>query len=315
MTTLASILIVLGLTALAWADVPTTTQTDSAAAEADLAVQEQQARSEAAAALARLDLVLARKALREHQDKEAARRSLRVLNLLTQVPAGVDVSPYELQAEGILAKVARAGVDVEGLRREAPVGESALPAPEHARTADVKPRQKAPLADQRALEEAYRDSEARALVEAHEARVIPQQEIDYPRDWPEITRKRAAHADALIARSPSWWDDEGREWYVGLYDISDLIAEPAFHPAPLASPLESTIALRDREALRQQSYIFRGDAYDLAAGLPLLRYFGGVFDTDLRPRLSQARQRQIIELIKAFTQPPEGGAQIVPLSP
>ena len=107
----------------------------------------------------------------------------------------------------------------------------------------------------------------------------------------------------------------GREWYVALYDIGDLTREPAYFPAPIGHPVWATQAALDRQALREYSYIFRGTAADLAAGLPLLRYFGGVCDVDLRPRHSRAEQERIVKLIRAFTEQPAGGATVMPLEP
>ena len=90
---------------------------------------------------------------------------------------------------------------------------------------------------------------------------------------------------------------------------------PDFTPIEF-NPVASHRNALDRAALRWQSQIFRGRAEDLAAGIPLLRYFGGVDDMAYRgPKYSMERQRQIVELIEAFTGTPEGGAKVVPLAP
>ena len=48
-------------------------------------------------------------------------------------------------------------------------------------------------------------------MQADEARVAPQGVVSYPDNWPEIVAKRAEYKDGVIARSPSWIDQDGRE--------------------------------------------------------------------------------------------------------
>ena len=337
-----------------------------------LAAEERAARIDATAALARLEVVLARQALHAGEYEDAARKALRVLELLDQLPPEMDMSVYELQAEGILAKAARQGVKVEELRRDAAADVAAelppltvdpkldaktraaaciargytgpsspdidtrgdarilrerternqtpgeygyLPAREIVDTEGLRVREEQRAAYQDALEGAYRDSEARALVEAHEARVIPPGWINYPDDWPEIIAKRKAYESGMVARSPSWWDEEGRESYTAVYDIHDLIREPAFFPMPVVHPFWAAQSLADRNALRQYSDIFSGTPEDLAAGIPLLSYFGGVYTTDMRPHYSRAEQARIITMIRALTEKPTGEARVEPLEP
>lgn len=339
----------------------------------DLARLEREARIEATMSLARLELVLARQALQAERYDQAARKAQRVLALFKRLPPDMDVSVYQLQAEGILAIAVRQGVDVEALKRDAaetagdelpPLGadpdldtkvaqaarvargytgthtpdidargdervlrERALrrqtadrygyrPAGEIIDREALRVRADERVHYQAALAEAYRDSEARALVEAHESRVIPEGVVSYPPNWPQIVKKREKYAGGVIARSPSWYDKDGREWYVAIYDIHDLIFVPPDFTAPEFNPLISQRNALDRAALRWHSEIFRGYPEDLAAGIPLLRYFGGVDDTAFRgPKYSLERQKQIVELIKAFTGPPQAGAQIIPLAP
>ncbi len=156
---------------------------------------------------------------------------------------------------------------------------------------------------ERALREAYLESEAERLLAADEARVAPDAEIAYPDDWPQKTARRARYRDGVAARSPSWVDKDGREWYVAIYDISDLTyVPPNFIPTegvPLGRNLRDTL---DRDALRLRSQIFSGYADDLAPGIPLLRYFGGTDDFMARGGgHSPERQREIVDLIERFT--------------
>ncbi len=392
MKLLAILFAVTGMAGLAWADQPGEDQralagaaaarpqsqapaaapTESAPAQGrePASAEEEAARAEATVALVKLELVMARKELREHHPAPAARKAVRALNLIKQLPTGIDASEYELQAEGILAKAAKAGVNVDAIRHEpVDVSPEALPPREHDRNLDAKAREAAKLSreysgsasddvytggDQRvlreralrrqagdkygyhpakeivdrkalrvrnnerlyyqaALEGAYRDSEVRELVGVDESRVIPQGEVSYPPDWPEKMKKRAQYEGGMIARSPSWYDKDGREWYIGVYDINDLIYVPPDFALPLSmDPRVSVRESLDRDALRWQSDIFRGSPEDLAAGIPLLRFFGGIDDYALRgPKYSLARQQQIVQLIQAFTEPTGGKAVII----
>lgn len=335
--------------------------------------EEQEARTEATLAAARLELVLARKALQAERYEEAARKAQRVLALLQQLPLDVDASEYGLQADGILARAARKGVNVDRLP-PAPAQAGDVPPPIEDPRLDRKVREAARMArnyqgadtpdihtrgDERVLREralrqlvmdrygyrpsqgiidmetlqlreeervyyqaalrgAYQDSEARELVAADEARVTPEGVISYPDDWPDKMRKRAQYQGGMIARTPSWQDDDGREWYVAIYDIHDLIyVPPDFGTGWQWNPLVRDQYLMDREALRWQSRIFRGTAADLAAGIPLLRYFGGVDDWAYRgPKYSVERQAEIIQMIEAFTSRIDGEqGKLIPIAP
>jgi hypothetical protein len=354
------------------ADAPA--QTGQAAATAgasdDLGELEREARIDLALAQARLELVLARRALKIHDHKEAALRAQRVLKLLKELPTEVDASVYELQAEGILARAEKAGIDIDRLPEQF-VAEGALPErddylDDRARAAariargytgadrdTIDTRGDAAALRQRtlrrqvpddygyrpgkeifdvdavlerdqqrvyyedALRTAYKADEARLLTQADEARVVPDGDIAYPDDWPDKVARRAKYAGGEIARSQSWIDKEGREWYVAVYDIRDLIyVPPDFQPAASLDLSENLRNELDRHALRLYSGIF--NSYypeDIAAGIPLLRYFGGVDEFALRgPKYSVERQQQIVEMIKAFTtQLTE--SKIIPLAP
>ena len=85
---------------------------------ADLSQAEHEARIDLTLAQSRLELVLARKALRTGKVRDAAVRAQRVLGLLEELPRELDASEYELQAEGILARAEKAGVDLAALAEQ-----------------------------------------------------------------------------------------------------------------------------------------------------------------------------------------------------
>jgi hypothetical protein len=352
-------------------DTPTSRTPGTAARESDeLGQLEREARIDVTLAQARLELVLARKALKAQDHKAAALRAQRVLNLLKELPREVDASVYELQAEGILARAEKAGVDVSALgaaaaaepalpgfedylddqaraagrvargytgadrdtidtrgdvqalrqrtlRRQVPDDYGYRPGKEIFDTEAILERDRQRLYYEDALRTAYQADEARRLTEVDEARVVPEGDIAYPDDWPGKMARRAKYAGGEIARSQSWIDQDGREWYVAIYDIRDLIyVPPDFQPAASLDLEENLRNALDREALRLYSGIFH--SYypdDIAAGIPLLRYFGGVDEFALRgPKYSVERQQQIVEMIKAFTtQTTE--SKIIPLAP
>lgn len=155
------------------------------------------------------------------------------------------------------------------------------------------------------LAEAYKADELRRLIEADEARVAPENDVAYPENWRERSEKRDQYKGGLIARSQPWRDKDGREWHAAVYDISSLTyVPPDFQPPFSLDPVEDLRNTLDRQALRERSQIFGGYADDLAAGIPLLRAFGGFDDYMMRgPKYSEQRARDIVEMIKAVTTP------------
>ncbi|MCG3126504.1 MAG: hypothetical protein CHACPFDD_01340 [Phycisphaerae bacterium] len=155
---------------------------------------------------------------------------------------------------------------------------------------------------ERALRTAYKTDEARRLTEVDETRVTPEGDVAFPDDWPEKMARRAKYRGGVVARSPNWTDKDGREWYLAVYDIHDLIYEPPNFQATDGLPL--TLRLQndlDRAALRERSQIFSGYADDLAAGIPLLRYFGGV--DSIGGYYNLGRQAEIVDMIRRFSGP------------
>ena len=72
--------------------------------------------------------------------------------------------------------------------------------------------------------------------------------------------------------------------------------------------------LQDRQALRWRSMVFGGYPEDLAAGIPLLRYFGGV-DEWAESRYSPERQEQIVDMIRGFVGPRAAEPSIQTIGP
>lgn len=320
--------------------------------------QEQKARAALTLSRANLELVLARKDMRARRFTDAASRAQSVLELLRELPPAVDADDLALQAEGILARAERQGVDLSAvtpartaqaedssliedrldvqaraaeqvvrryigadtqdidttvdartlkqraLSRQVPDEYGYRPGREIFDVDAILERDRQRLAYEYALRKAYTADEVRRLTQADEARITPERYIAYPDDWPQRVARRKQFEGGQIARSDSRVDATGREWYAAVYDIHDLIYQPPdFQPPFELHPSEALRVALDRNALRWRSMIFSGYAEDLAAGLPLLRYFGGIDDYFFRgPKYSLERQRQIVEMIHAFTE-------------
>lgn len=269
--------------------------------------EEVQARVDVALAQARLELVLARKSLRAREFDAAAAHAVRAQDLLRELPTDIDADEYELQAEGVLSRAERAGVKLADVRSMA---------------VDAEPRRRFTRADRQLRDQAsvhgqYSDDAVRLLTDVDRSRLAPDGDVAYPNDWPDKAAKRAKFAGGQIARSDSWVDEEGREWYAAVYDVQDLIyVPPDFQPTATLDLAENYRNAMDRHALRWRSGLFSsfygGDFWD---AIPMLRYFGGVDDFAFRgPKYSRERQRQIAETIKAFTTP-ANEARIIMLEP
>lgn len=127
---------------------------------------------------------------------------------------------------------------------------------------------------------------------------IYQTVIAYPPDWPMICRMRQQYASGLLYRGPEFVGDDGQTKYTAVYDIADLTADiPHFNSAPVLDLTAMMQAHADRVALRQYSDIFTGTAADLAAGIPLLGYFGGVDEYHIPP-MSPGTQYQYQDILR-----------------
>lgn len=269
------------------------------------------ARQQLARAQARLELVLARKALRSDDLTSAARHARAAIDAQAAVPGGDAFDSDRLQAEGILARAARAGITTgrAPVPDQMPAGSSAGRhwAYDHAGVAvsraRIDARNDARIRQGADVRYMAGSDELRRLVETDEARLAPEGYVEYPPDWSARVAARAEYEGGQIARTNSWYDPSGREWFTAVYDISDLTyVPPNFKGAPVLDIYTNTLRTLNLAALRERSEIFGGYAEDLAAGLPLLDYMGGLDDYALPgPRYSLQRQQEIVEMIRAAT--------------
>ncbi|TWT45720.1 hypothetical protein RAS1_21490 [Phycisphaerae bacterium RAS1] len=336
----------------------------------ELSRLERQARVDAALATAKLEMILARKALRDQAFDEAARRAAGVLRGLRAAPAAVDAGEIELQAEGVLAKAARSGVEINviekaiaasteganaatsddpGVRAAARIARSFAgtdtddidttgnedvirrrmaaqdssgslgPRPGKAviDTESVLERDRQRIFHEGSLREAVAADEARRITEADEARLAGESWVSYPDDWPQRVARRKQWEGGQIARSSSWSDKDGREWYAAVYDVRDLIYVPPDFQTFTLDPRMELVQALDRNALRIGGQLFRGWGDDLARDIPMLRFFGpGLDDFVYRgPKYSAERQQQIVKMIEVFTGQRAAEPMVIALPP
>lgn len=297
------------------------------------------ARLESDRAAAKLVMLEARQALLDGKSAKARTGAERALKMLRTLPQDDTTTDQMLICEGILARVASGNVPtLSDIPEMTPVAAGQAPPtvqpqarPSVEPRANVEPRgQRVPRSDgigelanpgmtrgeqdralwdwdearrqqQAALNDEIKKDEVRMLDAADQARQVPNGIMNFPADWPEKARRREAQfGGGLVAKSDSWVDASGEEWFMGVYDIHDLIyMPPDFVPPGSLNPFEQQRLTLDREALRYNSFIFRGWPEDLAAGIPLLRYFGGVDDLVYRgPKYSVEKQRQIEAMVQ-----------------
>ncbi|MFQ5415055.1 MAG: hypothetical protein ACE5E6_11415 [Phycisphaerae bacterium] len=176
-------------------------------------------------------------------------------------------------------------VGVPDGKRLSPADAAALDAARYALDADVQ--------------RGYKSDEADALLRVAEARRIPHGTLIYPDDWAEMTKRRAAYADGIIYAGPEFQDENGELKQTVIYDIGTLIVPiPDFTDVPEMNLETLTRDGADRAALRRASEIFTGYARELAAGIPLLNYFGGVNETRARPRIDEAARDELMRLVQ-----------------
>ncbi len=125
----------------------------------------------------------------------------------------------------------------------------------------------------------------------------------YPDDFDVISARRAAFSDGVIYRGPGFANSAGETVSTVIYDVGDLIAPlPSFNNAPVFDLNEIIQTGLDRAALRQSSEIFNGYAEDLAAGLPLLQYFGGVDESHAAPGGSTREFEDLMRMVDRVLQ-------------
>lgn len=156
---------------------------------------------------------------------------------------------------------------------------------------------------QRQIARAAAASRARALLNVEDDLVFDDADgMQYPPDWPEKSQRRRKWRDGEIYRGPTHQTADGQEYYTAIYDLGDLV-----HPVPnfAAIDLDPRVrhqAILDRDAIRRNSLMFRGYAADLAAGIPVLQFYGGMDNWAVSPRYDNVEMERVLATIDAFMQ-------------
>ncbi len=154
----------------------------------------------------------------------------------------------------------------------------------------------------RELASALAHQRANVILSNNEAAMPPPTTgLNYPSDWPEKSARRARWRDGVVYRTPSFTGEDGQEYYTAIYDLGDLVHPvPNFYASFPGFGADQYRELLDREALRERSWIFNRGAEDLAAGLPLLHFFGGVDNNAVSTRTDPREVDRVMATLELF---------------
>lgn len=149
---------------------------------------------------------------------------------------------------------------------------------------------------------ALRQNRVNWILTANEAAIAPfTDSLTYPADWPQRVAKRTKYRDGVIFEGQPFTGDDGQTYFTAIYDLGDLVHPiPNFYAAYPGSSREQRQQDLDRAALRDRSQIFNGYAHDLAAGLPLLHFFGGIDHNAISTRTDPIEAARITRIIETF---------------
>ncbi|MFQ5429514.1 MAG: hypothetical protein ACE5E1_04310 [Phycisphaerae bacterium] len=299
-------------------------------------IQEQQAAEiDQAFRSVRLALIQARQALRSGDPDLAEVRLASAKRTLDRLPPFVDVAPYRRQLANLRKAAKRRGASkrarVEALggatigitrpvkpstdgkaltltETEDPSdteAEANVETGEIINVNEVLDKNQERHAYDRELTAALRRARSGVFLSNNEAAFPPADDMTFPDDWAERTQRRAKYRDGLIYRSKPFTGEDGKEYYTAIYDIGDLVHPvPNFYASYPGSVRQQRLESRDRFWLNYRSQIFGGYADDLAAGLPLLHFFGGVDNNAVSTRTDPREVERVIRTIERFIKSP-----------
>ncbi|HEY3243582.1 MAG TPA: hypothetical protein VGM03_09545 [Phycisphaerae bacterium] len=245
--------------------------------------------------------------------EEASTRVVELLDAVEALPEGVERAPLIKKLEDLLeqASVQRAEHRPAQTSDLGPPVAGDLGAGDQAAECDPLPgvgdrpsEREARHNDKRRfryegeLRRGYKSDEADELVRIGESCRIPAKIMTYPPDWCDITARRREY-DGTLYKSRPFVDKDGQTKQTVIYDMSELL----FEPPEFTDSFEFDIGLQlqnqlDRQALRDRSEIFRAGASELAAGLPLLQFFGGLDESRVRTRPTGERRAEMLHMIQ-----------------
>ncbi|MBX3394510.1 MAG: hypothetical protein KF841_03995 [Phycisphaerae bacterium] len=133
----------------------------------------------------------------------------------------------------------------------------------------------------------------------------PGADIAYPADWAERAARRAAQRDGVIHEGQTYTGTDGQSYQTVIYDLAELVHPvPNFYASYPGTVREQRMQTLDRQYLRERSMIFNGWPEDLAAGMPLLHYFGGVDNNAISTRTDPYETARIMSILERFVNNP-----------
>jgi len=282
----------------------------------------------------RADIVAARRAMQIRDRAAAAKRLDSAERLLASLPKYVDVSVYRNQIRGLARSIGRvpraaARAPARGPAKDN-LGVLTLTDQDNGQdqaTATATAIESGEIVDvdalldddhqqhvyDREINAALQQNRVNWLLSANEAAIAPFTEsLTYPADWVQRVAKRARYRDGVIYEGRPFVGDDGQTYFTAIYDLADLVHPiPNFYATYPGSHREEYFQVTDRLALQRRSQIFNGYAEDLAAGLPLLHFFGGIDHNAISTRTDPFQTARITRIIESFIggapAPPGGG--------
>lgn len=139
-----------------------------------------------------------------------------------------------------------------------------------------------------------------AILSTNEA-ALPLTGMTFPENWAERIGRRTRNRDGVIYEGKPFTGKDGQTYQTVIYDLGDLVHPvPNFYASYPGTVRRQRMEHLDRVALRNRSEIFNGYADDLAAGLPLLHFFGGIDNNAVSTRTDPRESRRIIATLERF---------------
>jgi len=306
----------------------------------DLIERQQATRVQQTLAEVRLELVQARAALRDGDAALAKAKAQSAGMNLDNLPPDVDVGIYRQQIKQALNSARRADRRLAKARQvdeSLTLGDAGEMTPVNTTPpadATTPPADPAPVttadtgndnaiaihdSDQhvydRSVAAALRQNHVDWVLRTHEDTLVPTTDLTYPADFATKTRNRARYRDGVVYESQPFTGADGQTYTTAIYDISDLVVSvPDFYAPYPATAREQRQWELDRQFIRDRSYIFNGYPEDLAAGLPLLHFFGGINQGAIGGATDPYQRARVLRTIDAFlNQQNAGGGGLAPV--
>lgn len=141
----------------------------------------------------------------------------------------------------------------------------------------------------------------------------PGADIAYPADWAERAARRVAHRDGVVHEGQTFTGPDGQSYQTVIYDLAELVHPvPNFYASYPGTVREQRMQTLDRQYIRERSMIFNGWPEDLAAGMPLLHYFGGVDNNAVSTRTDPYETARIMSILERFVNSPGAPSVAIP---